>query len=62
METNRWTKRFHDEDRDAERAAARTTDVMARILEDLRMLDSEELGLRTLGQAGAPEIFASRVG
>ena len=46
---------------DAVVAADRTNDVMARILEDLRMLDAEELGL---GRHDSPAaaFAASRVG
>lgn len=45
VDTYRWTNRLHSPDRDAAVAADRTSDVMARILEELRMLDDAELGL-----------------
>ena len=41
----RWTNRMHSPDHDAVVAAERTSDVMARLLEDFRILDSEELGI-----------------
>lgn len=52
---------MHSPDHDAVVAADRTNDVMARILEDLRMLDAEELGL---GRHDSPAaaFAASRVG
>jgi len=61
MDAYRWTNRMHSPDHDAVVAADRTNDVMARILEDLRMLDAEELGL---GRHDSPAaaFAASRVG
>ncbi|CAN5301169.1 hypothetical protein BH11ACT4_BH11ACT4_10450 [soil metagenome] len=45
IDAYRWTNRMHSPDRNALVAADRTTDVMARILADLRVLDADELGL-----------------
>ena len=60
MDNYRWTNRMHGAEHDAKVAAERTTDVMARILDDLRMLDAEELGLQ---RGWAPVIdITSRVG
>ena len=46
MDNYRWTNRMHSPQHDAEVAAQRTTEAMARILDDLRMLDAEELGIQ----------------
>lgn len=59
--TGRWTDRLHAPEHDARVAAERTGDVMARILEELRMLDTEDLGLPR-ASAPAPKLAAARVG
>jgi hypothetical protein len=42
METNRWTSRLHTPDRDAQRAAILTTEVMSRMLDESLQLDAEQ--------------------
>lgn len=42
MDTNRWTKRLHTPDRDAQQAADLTTDALSRMLEESLRLDAVE--------------------
>jgi len=60
-DTYRWTNRMHGADHDAQLAAERTSDVMTRILEDLRLLDAQELGLARR-ETPAEAFAGSRVG
>ena len=52
---------MHSAEHDALAAAGRTTDVMARILEDFRVLEAEELGLRNR-ETPASALVSTRVG